>query len=76
MSTTDTTSGSYRIEPLKGTENWLSFQVQMLDILSDTGYINYVDGTNKRPISDDDQKQAWDKADRKALVMIRLRVAP
>ena len=76
MSTTDTTSGSYRIEPLKGTENWLSFQVQMLDILSDTGHINYVDGTNKRPISDDDQKLAWDKADRKALVMIRLRVAP
>lgn len=76
MSSTETTSGSYRIESLKGTENWLSFQVQMLDILSDTGHLEYVDGTNKRPISDENKKLAWDKADRKALVMIRLRVSP
>lgn len=75
MSNLDTTSGSYRIEPLKGPENWLSFQVQIQDILTDTGYMEYVDGTNLRP-SDKPLQPDWDKKDRKALTIIRLRVSP
>lgn len=76
MSTTDnSTSGSYRIEPLRGAENWLSFQVQIQDVLTDTGYIDHIDGSNKRP-NDKSAQADWDKADRKALTIIRLRVSP
>lgn len=75
MSTSETSGGFYRIDPLKGPENWLSFQVQIQDILTDMGYMEYVDGTNPRP-SDKSLLPDWEKKDRKALVIIRLRVSP
>ena len=35
----------YRIDPLKGGENYLSWETQMSDILEDQGYWKYVNGT-------------------------------
>lgn len=77
MTTTTTapeTSGSYRIESLKGAENYITWRVQLEDILSDLGLWEYTSGGTLRP-ADAAQAVDWAKKDRKALTTIRLRVS-
>lgn len=72
MSTTDSTTTSYRIEALRGGENYRSWKVQLLDILTDSGYEDHID-PNSIPSTPDAK---WTKADRRALSAIRLRISP
>lgn len=68
-------SGSgYRIEPLKGAENYTTWRVQAEDILQDMNYWDHVNGTNTIPTDEDDLKK-WQRTDRKALTQIRLRIS-
>ena len=69
------TNGSnvYRIEPLKGADNYAVWKMKLMDILTDQGLWEYVHpGTAP---SDAKQKTAWEKKDQTALSTIRLRVA-
>lgn len=70
----DPNLSSYRIEALKGPDNYPVWRVQMRDILTDLGLWGHTDGTNVRP-ADATQREAWDKNDRKALTAIRLRIS-
>ena len=73
METNNGSSNVYRIEPLKGADNYAVWKIKMMDILTDQGLWEYVDpGTAP---SDTNQKPAWEKKDRTALSTIRLRVA-
>ena len=72
MSGSTETSGSYRIEPLKGAENYITWRVQISDILTDMGLWDYTSGASARPNTSFEE---WDKKDRKALTTIRLRVS-
>jgi hypothetical protein len=66
-------SNIYRIELLKGTDNYAVWKIKMMDILTDQGLWEYVDpGTAPE---DANQKSGWDKKDRTALLTIRLQVA-
>lgn len=67
----DTTSGSYRIEPLKGAENYISWRIQIADVLNDLGLWEYVDETSTEP-ADATLALVWRKNDRKVLTVIRL----
>lgn len=69
-------SGSYRIEPLKGAKNYISWHVQIFDILNDLGLWNYVDGTILMPTNDLDATLKWHKKDWKALIAIHLWITP
>lgn len=75
-------ASGYRINSLKGVENYSSWSVQMTDILNDVDLLDYVDGTIQAPevTRDDKASEAayakWRKRDRKALTQIRLRVSP
>ncbi|KAF8596611.1 hypothetical protein BDV93DRAFT_454612 [Ceratobasidium sp. AG-I] len=51
----------YRITPLRGTNNYNTWRIQMEDILTDLALYDY---------------KKWMKSDRKALTQIRLRVDP
>jgi len=64
-STTSTTS-TYRIEPLRGSENYAVWKIKMIDILTDLGLIGYIEAAS--PASIDAMKA------RRALSIIRLRV--
>ncbi|KAJ8522799.1 hypothetical protein ONZ45_g628 [Pleurotus djamor] len=80
MSTQSTSSSStsiYRIDPLKGAENYSVWKIKMTDILTDLDLIGYVDGSEKKPDNDapDLDKTAWSKKDKQALCTIRLRIA-
>ncbi|KAJ8468724.1 hypothetical protein ONZ45_g17140 [Pleurotus djamor] len=80
MSTQSTSSSStsiYRIDPLKGAENYSVWKIKMTDILTDLGLIGYVDGSERKPNDDapDLDKTAWSKKDKQALCTIRLRIA-
>lgn len=67
-------SGSYRIDPLRGADNYITWRVQISDILTDMGLLEYVNG--EKPKSADKAMQPdWIKKDRKALTVIRLRVS-
>lgn len=61
----------YRIEPLKGPENYLTWKIKMIDILTDLGLIDYADGSIPAP-ADTALVADWKKSDRKALSTIRL----
>ena len=74
MSTTSETSGTYRIDPLRGAENYITWRVQISDILMDMGLWEYASGEKARP-SDEALIADWVKKDRKALTAIRLRVS-
>ncbi|KAL0958937.1 hypothetical protein HGRIS_014980 [Hohenbuehelia grisea] len=78
-SSTDTTGSSsiYRINPLKGSENYSVWKMKLIDILTDLGLIEYADGTAKPPeqSATDAAKQEFTRKDRQALSTIRLRVA-
>src|SRR5271154_1045043 len=64
----------YRIDPLKGAENYAVWKIKMTDILTDQSLWEYVSGLIPVP-TDSTEKATWEKNDRKALSMIRLRVA-
>lgn len=74
MSTTGESTGTYRIEALKGSENYTTWRVQMSDILTDMGLWEYVTGETPMP-ADKALAADWSKKDRKALTCIRLRVS-
>jgi hypothetical protein len=75
MSTsTNEGSGNYRIDPLRGAENYTTWRVQILDILTDMGLWEYTTGTITKP-TDATKLEEWQKKDRKALTAIRLRVS-
>ncbi len=67
-------TGSYRIDPLKGAENYPTWRVQMLDILTDMGLWEYASGETPLP-ADKALAADWAKKDRKALTAVRLRVS-
>jgi hypothetical protein len=64
----------YRIEGLKGEENYGVWKTKMIDILTSTDFMEHADGTAAEP-NDPAAKAAWQKKDRMALSAIRLRVA-
>src|SRR5271154_6446536 len=64
----------YHIDPLKGAENYAVWKIKMTDILTDQSLWEYVSGLIPVP-TDLKEKATWEKNDRKALSMIRLRVA-
>jgi Domain of unknown function (DUF4219) len=45
--TTGSTTNVYRIEPLKGAENYAVWKIKMMDILTDQGLWEYVSGTKR-----------------------------
>ena len=74
MTESTSSSHAYRIDPLLGAENYAVWKIKMIDILTDQGYIDIVDGSDILPIEEDEVK-LWKKKDRAALSMIRLRIA-
>lgn len=62
----------YRIEPLKGAENYAVWKIKMMDILTDQGLWEFVEGTAP---AEEKEQVAWTKKDWTALSMIRLRIA-
>ena len=72
----DSTSGIFRngIEPLKGAENYISWSVQIQDVLVELGLLDYVNGTLPQPTAAA-ELAAWKLKDRKALTAIRLRIS-
>jgi hypothetical protein len=71
---TNESSGNYRIDPLRGAENYTTWRVQISDILTDMGLWEYTTGTITKP-TDPAKLEEWQKKDRKALTAIRLRVS-
>ncbi|KAJ7805434.1 hypothetical protein B0H13DRAFT_1930193 [Mycena leptocephala] len=72
----DSSSNSlYRIEALKGEENYGLWKTKMIDILTSTDFMEHADGTTVEP-NDPAAKAAWQKKDRMALLVIRLRCRP
>ena len=68
METNNGSSNVYRIELLKGADNYVVWKIKMTDILTDQGLWEYVDpGTAP---SDTNQKPAWEKKDRTALSIV------
>ncbi|THH19985.1 hypothetical protein EUX98_g8667 [Antrodiella citrinella] len=70
---------AYRIEPLKA-ENYYTWRIQVMDILTDKSLEGYVDGSKPIPplpanATTSPAIEAWTKNDRKALTNIRLRVS-
>ncbi|QRW07738.1 Retrovirus-related Pol polyprotein from transposon TNT 1-94 [Ceratobasidium sp. AG-Ba] len=64
-------SGSIRIPPLRGSENWRIWRVRMEDLLGELELIKYVDGTKAQPSSGASGLDDWLKSDRKARGIIR-----
>ena len=64
----------YRIDPLQGAENYAVWKIKMMDILTDQGYMDIVDGSEILPTVEAEAK-LWRKKDQAALSIIRLRVA-
>lgn len=73
LPTPSLTSSSYRIPPLTGPENYLTWRIQISDILHELGLWDYVSGTNDKPKRGDSSD--WQIKDRRALTTIRLRVS-
>lgn len=69
----DTSSSIYCIQQLTGVENYSTWKVKMLDILTDMGLYGYALGNVTRP-ADQALQPDWDKKDRQALSAIRLQV--
>lgn len=73
----ESTSSShvYRIDPLQSAENYAVWKIKMMDILTDQGYMDIVDGLEILPTVEAEANLLWKKKDRAALSIIRLRVA-
>ena len=66
----------YRIEPLKGAENYTSWKLKLEDILMEQGLWDYVNSdANLLPTAAEDDKTKWHKKDHSALSAICLCVA-
>jgi gag-polypeptide of LTR copia-type/Zinc knuckle len=83
MSSTSGTT-SYRIDPLKGIENYATWKIKVIDILDDMGLSEHIEGplpvpqsasTSSGKTASQSKDADWDSKDRKALTAIRLRVA-
>ncbi len=72
--TDDSSTFSYRIEPLKG-DNYVTWRIQMTDILSELDLWDYVAGTQTTMPTEATLQADWKKKDAKALRAIRLRLA-
>ena len=75
MSTLTEYSGTYRIESLKGADNYLAWRIQMSDILFAYEVWDHIEGMATTRPEDTTLALIWDKADRKALTAIRLRIS-
>ena len=66
----------YKIEALRGSENYVTWVVKMKDILADLELLEHVTEPKggKKDTLTADEVTAWTKKDRKALVHIRVRV--
>jgi hypothetical protein len=69
--------GAYRIEPLRGAENYVLWKIQMEDILVDMGLWEYVLGETEKPSATkstdgtpDPMATRWATMDCKALTQI------
>ncbi|KAF5374058.1 hypothetical protein D9757_010721 [Collybiopsis confluens] len=69
----DSTTSAYRIQHLSGVENYSTWKIKMLDILTDMGLEDYALGAITRP-NDATAAADWSKKDRQTLSAIRLRV--
>ena len=74
MSDSTSNTNVYRIEPLKGAENYAVWKIKMMDILTDQGLWEFVESEGTAP-TEEKEKVAWIKKDRTTLSMIRLRIA-
>ena len=63
-------SSSYHIPPLSGSKNYLTWCIQITDILYELGLYDYVSGTKEKPKRGDTTE--WNSADCRALTTIRL----
>lgn len=71
----DSAAGSaYRIQHLFGVDNYSTWKIKMLDILTDMDLVEYALGTLTKP-TDTSKAAVWTKKDRQALSAIRLRVS-
>ncbi|KAF9256876.1 hypothetical protein L218DRAFT_1006849 [Marasmius fiardii PR-910] len=68
-------SSTYRIQHLSGVENYSTWKIKMLDILTDMGLKDYALGMTQKPNQPDSSSKAlaWKKKDRQTLSTIRLR---
>ena len=64
----------YCIDSLQGAENYTVWKIKMMDILTDQGYMDIVDGLETLPTIEAEAK-LWKKRDQAALSIIQLRVA-
>ncbi|KAJ6550637.1 hypothetical protein DFH09DRAFT_925831, partial [Mycena vulgaris] len=60
----DSTTSAYQIQHLLGEDNYCTWSVKLMDILTDQGLVDYATAIAE-----------WDSKDRKALSQICLRVA-
>lgn len=74
MSTSHNNNSVYRIEPLRGTENFAVWKVRMRHILTNLGIANHVEPGAMTPL-DPSLVATWKASDQKALTTIVLRVA-
>src|SRR3954467_7894123 len=83
MSSTSGTT-SYRIDPLKGIENYATWKIKIINILDDMGLSKHIEGPLPAPQSaltssgksaSQSKDTDWDSKDQKALTAIWLRVA-
>ncbi|KAJ7705035.1 hypothetical protein B0H17DRAFT_1126640 [Mycena rosella] len=75
IASSDHTSSQYRIAALEGSRNYPSWKVQLLDIFTDADLEDHVDPNFIAP-TDSAELKKWQKADRRTLSAIRLRVSP
>ncbi len=74
MSDDSSSTSSYRIEPLKG-DNYVTWRIQMTDILAELDLWDYVTSDRTTAPADEARSADWKKKDSKALRAIRLRLA-
>src|SRR6266487_348126 len=75
MDSNSASTNVYRIEPLKGLEHYPVWKIQMTDVLTDQGLLEYANGDKVKPAQTEAEYSDWIKKDRSALSSIRLRVA-
>ena len=71
MTDSTTQTNVYWINLLKGEENYAVWKIKMMDILTDQGYFDHVDGSSTLP-NDTAAQIVWKKKDHQALSSIRL----
>ena len=69
MSESTSSSHVYRIDPLQGAENYAVWKIKMMDMLTDQGYMDIVDGSEILRTVEAEAK-LWRKKDRAALSII------